>query len=53
MPLQSKSQARLMYESLKNKMKTKVKPSVAKEFIDATPKSMFDKLKERINKKKY
>jgi len=50
MPLKSLAQTRLAYASLKNK--TSMPKDVAQEMIDATPKSRFKKLKEKLSKKK-
>ena len=50
MPLKSKAQARLMYATMSGK-KTGVYKKVAKEFIEATSKDRFKKLKEKIRKK--
>lgn len=50
MPLKSKAQARLMYATLGG-ANTGVPKSVAKEYIESTPKSRFKKLKEYISKK--
>lgn len=55
MPLRSKAQQRLMYAVANNPdvaKKVGMKQSVANEFIAATPKSRFKRLKERISKKK-
>jgi hypothetical protein len=54
MPIKSKSQQRLMYAAANDPKVAKkigIKQSVAKEFIAATPKSRFKKLKEKIGKK--
>lgn len=50
MPIKSKSQLRLM-EAVIHGYSNKVPKKVAKEFIDATPKEKFKKLKERLGKK--
>lgn len=50
MPLKSKAQQRLMFASLSQD--TGVPKKVAQEMIEATPKSRFAKLKERLKKKK-
>lgn len=55
MPIKSKAQQRLMYAAAKDPKvakKTGVSQEVAKEFIEATPKSRFKKLKEFVGKKK-
>lgn len=55
MPLKSKSQQRLMFavaNDPKVASQTGIKPTVAKEFIEATPKPMFKKLREKIGIKK-
>lgn len=51
MPIKSKAQQRLMYAA-SNGYSDKVPKKVADEFIEATPKSRFKKLKERLGKKK-
>lgn len=51
MPIKSKSQQRLMFAAAAGKT-DKVPKEVAKEYIKATPKSSFKKLKERFSKKK-
>ena len=51
MPIKSRAQQRLMYAAASNPevaKKTGVSQEVAKEFIKATPKKRFKKLKERI-----
>lgn len=50
MPIKSKAQQRLMYAAAAGKS-DKVSPKVAKDFIEATPKEAFGKLKERLRKK--
>lgn len=55
MPIKSKAQQRLMYAAAKDPKvakKTGVSQDVAKEFIEATPKNRFKKLKEYVGKKK-
>ena len=55
MPIKSLSQSRLMYAAAENPevaKKTGVKQSVAKEFIEATPKSAFKNLREKVKPKK-
>lgn len=54
MPIKSKAQQRLMYAAAndpKVAKKTGVSQEVAKEFIEATPKNRFKKLKEKLSKK--
>jgi hypothetical protein len=51
MPLKSKAQQRLMYATLGG-ADTGVPKSVAKEYIKATPKKRFKKLKEKLGCKK-
>jgi hypothetical protein len=50
MPIKSKAQQRLMYATLGG-AKTGVPMEVAKDFINATPKEKFKKLKEKLKKK--
>lgn len=50
MPIKSKAQARLMYAALNNKT-DKVPKEVAREYIAATPKESFSKLREKLKKK--
>jgi hypothetical protein len=55
MPIKSKQQMRLMEGVANNPefaKKVGINPEVGKEFIDATPKETFKKLKERVKKKK-
>jgi hypothetical protein len=51
MPIRSKKQQRLMYATLGG-ADTGVPKEVAKEFIEATPKKRFSKLKEKVSGKK-
>lgn len=55
--LRSQSQSKLMFAALnsaKVRKKTGIKKAVASDFIQATPKSAFSELKEKISKpKKY
>lgn len=54
MPLKSKAQQRLMYAVKNDKSLSKkldIPQTVANEMIDATPKSRYSKLKERMKKK--
>lgn len=54
MPIKSKAQQRLMYAVAKDPKlakKTGVPQKVAKEFIEATPKDRFKRLKEKLGKK--
>lgn len=50
MPLKSKAQQRLMFAAAKE-YTDKVPKEVAQEYIDATPKVIFKRLKERLKKK--
>lgn len=54
MPVVSKAQMRL-FQAVKNDpkvaKKTGIKKEVAEEFLSATPKSKFKKLKEKLGKK--
>lgn len=53
MPARSKSQFRLMAAVENNPKfakKVGIKQSVGKEFVEATPKGSFKKLKERLKK---
>lgn len=54
MPLKSKAQQRLMFALKNDKALSKklgISQNVANEMIDATPKKLFGKLKERMKKK--
>ena len=51
MPIKSKAQQRLMYATIGG-AKTGVPKKVAEEFIEATPKERFKRLKEKLRKKK-
>ena len=51
MPIKSKAQQRLMFAAAKG-YTDKVPKEVAQEYIDATPKSSFKKLKEMVKRKK-
>jgi|LakMenE18May11ns_1017448.scaffolds.fasta_scaffold6763235_1 hypothetical protein len=51
MPVKSKAQQRLMFAAAQNPevaKKTGVSQSVAKEFINSTPKKRFKKLKKKL-----
>lgn len=50
MPLKSLSQARLMYAAA-NGYTNKVPKKVADEYISATPKNRFKRLKEKVKRK--
>ena len=50
MPFKSDSQRKLFYAAAAGKS-DKIKPEVAKEFIEKTPKAKFSKLKEYVSKK--
>lgn len=55
MPIKSKKQQRLMFAAANDPKvaeETGVSQSVAKEFIEATPKKRFAKLKEKVSGKK-
>jgi hypothetical protein len=47
MPIKSKSQQRLMFAAAAGKT-DKVPKKVAEEFIEATPKERFKKLKDKV-----
>lgn len=51
MPLKSKAQQRLMYAAAAGKVKDGPSPTVAKEYIAATPKSAYSKLPETAKRK--
>jgi len=51
MPLKSKSQARMAYASAAGKAKDGMPKKVAKEYIEATPKSAYAKMPERVSRK--
>ena len=50
MPLKSKKQQRLAYATMGG-AKTGMPKSVAKEYIEATPKSAYGKMPERASRK--
>ena len=52
MPLKSKSQARMAYASAAGKAKDGMPKKVAKEYIEATPKSAYAKMPEQVGKRK-
>ena len=51
MPIKSKSQARMAYAAAAGKVKDGMPKSVAKEYIEATPKSAYAKMPERVSRK--
>lgn len=51
MPLKSKKQQRLAYATMGG-AKTGMPKSVAKEYIEATPKSAYAKMPEQVGKRK-
>lgn len=52
MPIKSKAQQRAMYAAASGSGKTDIPASVAKEYIEATPKGSFKKLPEKVSKKR-
>jgi hypothetical protein len=51
MPLKSMAQTRLAYASAAGKAKDGMPKTVAKEYIEATPKSAYAKMPERVSRK--
>lgn len=51
MPIKSKAQQRAMYAAASGKGQTDIPKTVAKEYIEATPKSAYGKLPERVSRK--
>lgn len=51
MPIKSKAQQRAMYAAASGKGQTDIPKSVAKEYIEATPKSAYGKMPERVSRK--
>jgi hypothetical protein len=52
MPIRSKSQQRAMYAAASGKGQSDIPKSVAKEYIEATPKSAYKKMPETAGKRK-
>lgn len=51
MPIRSKAQQRAMYAAANGKSKTGIPRTVAKEFIESTPKKAYTALPERAKPK--
>ena len=51
MPITSKAQQRAMYAAASGKGQTDIPKKVAKEYIEATPKSAYGKMPERVSRK--
>jgi hypothetical protein len=51
MPIKSKRQQRAMYAAASGKSQTGIPKKVAKEYIEATPKSAYGKMPEQIKRK--
>lgn len=51
MPIKSKSQQRAMYAAASGKGQGGIPKKVAKEYIEATPKSAYAKMPERVSRK--
>ena len=51
MPIKSKAQQRAMYAAASGKGQTDIPKTVAKEYIEATPKSAYGKMPERVSRK--
>jgi hypothetical protein len=51
MPIKSRSQARAMYAAASGKSQTGIPKKVAKEYIEATPKSAYGKMPEQAPRK--
>ena len=51
MPIKSKAQQRAMYAAAEGRGKTGISKAVAKEYIEATPKSAYGKMPERASRK--
>ena len=51
MPIKSKAQQRAMYAAASGKGQTGIPKTVAKEYIEATPKSAYGKMPERVKRK--
>ena len=52
MPIKSKAQQRAMYAAASGKGQTGIPKKVAKEYIEATPKSAYAKMPETAGKRK-
>lgn len=52
MPIVSRSQQRAMYAAASGKGQTGIPKKVAKEYIEATPKSAYAKMPEQVGKRK-
>jgi len=50
-PIKSKAQQRAMYAAASGKGQTGIPKKVAKEYIEATPKSAYGKMPERVSRK--
>jgi hypothetical protein len=50
-PIKSKAQQRAMYAAASGKGQTDIPKKVAKEYIEATPKSAYGKMPERVSRK--
>jgi hypothetical protein len=50
-PIKSRSQQRAMYAAASGKGQTDIPKSVAKEYIEATPKSAYGTMPERVSRK--
>jgi len=51
MPIRSKAQQRAMYAAASGKGQTGIPKTVAKEYIEATPKSAYGKMPKRASRK--
>jgi hypothetical protein len=51
MPIKSKRQQRAMYAAASGKSQTGIPKKVAKEYIEATPKSAYGKMPEKAPRK--
>jgi len=51
MPIKSKSQQRAMYAAASGKGQGGIPKKVAKEYIEATPKSAYGTMPERVSRK--
>jgi hypothetical protein len=51
MPIKSKAQQRAMYAAASGKGQTDIPKKVAKEYIEATPKSAYGKMPERVSRR--
>jgi len=51
MPIKSKSQQRAMYAAASGKGQDGIPKKVAKEYIEATPKSAYGTMPERVSRK--